>query len=130
MAVPEFQQFLLPVLRYAADGQQHRASDTIARLETEFSLSDIDRTEMIASGMPRFHNRVIWAVTYLRKACLLESISRGVFRITDRGRAVLAEKPTGLTRKALERFPEFLEFTRRTSDESAPGTQQIPTALT
>ena len=121
MPVPEFQQFLLPVLRYAADGQEHRPSDTIESMERLFRPSEEDSREMIASGMPRFHNRVMWAITYLKKACVLESVSRGVFQITDRGRSLLSESPTALTRKTLERFPEFVEFTRKTgAQENQP----------
>ena len=80
---------------------------------------------MISSGMPRFHNRVIWAITYLRKACLIENISRGVFHITQRGESLLEEKPKTLSRKDLTRYPEFLEFSLQVKAEANTPTQQI-----
>ena len=58
-------------------------------------------------------DRVLWAITYLRKSGLLESVSWGVFKITDRGRALLSEKPKRLGLKDLERYPEYLEFKGR-----------------
>jgi restriction system protein len=55
-------------------------------------------------------NRVGWARTYMSKAALLEPTRRGHCRITDRGKAVLAERPSRIDVAFLERFPEFLEF--------------------
>ena len=55
-------------------------------------------------------DRVLWAITYLRKSGLIESISWGIFQITNRGRSLLAENPTSLSSKDLERYPEYLEF--------------------
>jgi len=51
-----------------------------------------------------------WARTYLKKAGLLESPRRGVFKITERGREVLNSNPKRVDSKYLEQFPEFLEF--------------------
>ncbi len=55
-------------------------------------------------------DRALWAITYLRKAGLLESVSWGVFRITARGNQLLEEKPATLLARDLERYPEYLEF--------------------
>ena len=43
---------------------------------------------------------------------MLESVKRGYFAITARGRAVLEEKPEKLNVKYLFRFQEFAEFQR------------------
>jgi restriction system protein len=56
------------------------------------------------------YNRTAWAKTYLLKAGLLSSPKRGNAVITEKGRAVLAEKPDHVNVAFLERFPEFLEF--------------------
>ncbi len=63
-------------------------------------------------------DRVLWAITYLRKSKLIESVSWGVFRITDRGRQLLNEHPKTLGLKDLERYPEYLEFKGRGSKPS------------
>jgi restriction system protein len=59
---------------------------------------------------------------------LLEATRRGYFRITGRGRQVLAEKPIEITAKSLERFPEFMEFKsrRRKPERESPGSQEPP----
>ena len=69
-------------------------------------------------------DRVLWAITYLRKSGLLESVSWGVFRITERGRQLLAEQPKALGLRDLERYPEYLEFKGR----SVRGSAEIQSA--
>lgn len=46
----------------------------------------------------------------MKKAGLLESPERAVFRITDRGLQVLAEKPAAINVKFLDQFEEFRNF--------------------
>ena len=111
MPIPDYQSCMLPLLRFAGDGEEHQLKDAIAAMADEFSLSDEDRNEFLPSGQqPVFTNRVGWARTYLKKAALLSSPRRGYFKITDRGREVLKENPKEINQKYLERFPEFVEF--------------------
>jgi restriction system protein len=111
MPIPDYQSCMLPLLRFAGDGEEHQLKDAITALAEEFSLSDEDRNEFLPSGQqPIFTNRVGWARTYLKKAGLLSSPRRGYFKITDRGREVLKENLKEINQKYLERFPEFVEF--------------------
>jgi restriction system protein len=111
MPIPDYQSCMLPLLRFAGDGEEHQLKDAITALAEEFSLSDEDRNEFLPSGQqPVFTNRVGWARTYLKKAGLLSSPRRGYFKITDRGREILKENPKEINQKYLERFPEFVEF--------------------
>lgn len=121
MAVPGFQDFMLPLLRLAADGQPHTQKEAAAALAHEMGLSDADRNELIASGQTRLFNRVAWARSYLKAAGLLASPSRGVSVITDRGSQVLAEAPDRIDITFLERFPEFVEFRTRKKPSPAVG---------
>jgi restriction system protein len=121
MAVPDFQTLMLPVLDLAADGQVHSTSETIKRLGERFQLTEEDLEELLPSGRQRrFTNRVNWATTHLRKAGLLESAGYGKFRITERGRKVLAAKPERVDMKLLAQFPGYLEFTGGDSSGSKP----------
>jgi restriction system protein len=71
----------------------------------------MERSELLPSGQQAvFKNRVGWARSYLKKAGLIDTPKRGVFRISDRGIKVLAAKPERIDIKLLEQFPEFLEF--------------------
>jgi restriction system protein len=111
MSVPTYQEFLLPLLQIANDQEEHLLNETIDYLAKQFNLSEENKQELLPSGrQTKFSNRVGWAITYLKKAKLLESGKRGTFSISVRGVDVLKTKPKSIDRKFLERFPEFVEF--------------------
>lgn len=115
MSIPEYQRFFLPVLENAGDGKNHSYGDMYNTIAEEFKLTAEDRAELLPSGTARkFENRVAWAITYLSKAKLLDRMSRGIFRISDRGAEVLKKKPSDLDNRFLRQFPEFLEFSKGT----------------
>jgi len=111
MTIPDYQACMLPFLRQLADGHDHSASVTDEVLAEHFSLTPAERVALLPSGQQSvFKNRVGWARTHIKKAGLIESPKRGVFRITPRGREVLASNPPAIDAKYLERFPEYLAF--------------------
>jgi len=102
---------MLPLLAFTADGEEHKLKDAVERLSEQLHLSDVDRAEMLPSGSQTLiHNRIAWASTYMRKAGLLESTRRGHFRITSRGKEVLASNPAEISVKFLRQYPEFVAF--------------------
>lgn len=116
MAVPDFQTLMLPILKLAGDGLQHTVAETVEHLAREFQLSDADQAELLQSGQSRFYNRVGWATTYLKKARLLQRTALGRFQITDRGREILASRPTSINVAFLEsRFSEMKAFRKARS---------------
>lgn len=119
MPIPDFQTIMLPLLRVAEDGQSHYIHDAVDELAKHFSLTDEEKSKLLSSGQqPVFYNRVGWARTYLKKAGLLEDPKRGYFRITERGKEVLQEKPERIDMKYLQRFPEYIEFRQTTREPS------------
>jgi restriction system protein len=111
MPIPDFQSLMLPLLRFCADGAEHGRHDAMPVLAQEFALTETELAELLPSGKQgKFVNRLAWAKSYLKQAGLLETTSRGVFRITERGNAVLAEKPARIDMKFLERFQEYQAF--------------------
>jgi restriction endonuclease Mrr len=111
MAIPYAEDIMLPLLRYAGDGQEHSFREAIEALAAEYDLSPEDRAALRADGRtPVFDNRVGWARMYLYKAGLLESPRRSLFRITDRGREVLRDPPARITQRFLLQFPEYAAF--------------------
>ncbi|MEW6247551.1 MAG: winged helix-turn-helix domain-containing protein [Nitrospirota bacterium] len=131
MAVPDYQKFMLPILKIAGDREEHSSGEVIDTVARQFSLSEQDLGEMLPSGtQAKFPNRVVWAVTYLAKAGLLERTGRGKFRITDRGLKVLSSRPSEIDAKFLKQFPEFLEFQKGTrssqKEEEIEDTQRTP----
>jgi len=124
MAIPDYQSMMLPLLEIAADGKVHRFRETVESLATYFGLSESERRELLPSGkQPTFDNRVGWARTYMAKAGLLDSPKRGLFQITERGRAVLREKPETVNVQYLERFEEFVNFRQLRREKPSPEAQ-------
>jgi hypothetical protein len=123
MPVPDFQSFMLPLLRMTGDGQEHSLAEVVERLAEEFHLSEDDRAQVLQSGQTRLYNRVAWTTTYLRKAGLVRGVAPGRFQLTERGRQVLSSKPEVIDVAFLEkRFPEIREFRSR----STGGTGESP----
>lgn len=119
MTIPDFQTLMLPLLQLSGDGEIHYIHDAVEQLAEQFNLSDEERGRLLPSGQqPIFYNRVGWARTYLKKAGLLEDPKRGYFKITEKGKAALSNKPGNIDMKYLRRFPEFVEF-RQTNKSSA-----------
>lgn len=111
MAIPDYQSIMLPLLRFAGDGEVHRFREAVEALAQRFELSEEERRDLLPSGQqPTFDNRVGWAKTYMVKAGLLESPKRGLFQITNRGREVLSQNPATINVSFLEQFEEFVAF--------------------
>ncbi len=74
-------------------------------------MSAAELSELLPSGKQgKFVNRLAWAKSYLKQAALLETTTRGVFRITERGKSALAGNPVRIDMKFLERYPEYQAF--------------------
>lgn len=113
MSIPTYKDFMLPFLELLKDVKEMSIRELGEVLASHFALTPAERAELLPSGQtPIFVNRVGWARTYLKKAALIESPRRGVFKITPRGLSVLAEGLKALDSKYLARFPEFQEFQR------------------
>ena len=122
MPIPDYQTLMLPLLKIAADGREHRFRDAIDQLATEFDLTATERAQLLPSETaPVFDNRVGWARTYLKQAGLLRSARRGVFEITDAGRALLAEGIRRVDISVLERYETFRAFRNRRRERDGNG---------
>lgn len=127
MPIPDYQTLMLPLLRFAGDGNDHTTREAVEVLANEFQLTPAERNELLASGQQAiFNNRVGWANSYLKKAGLLESPRRGALRITARGKQILGDNPARIDVKYLERFPEFIEFRDASrNNRETPTTESV-----
>jgi restriction system protein len=132
MTIPDYQTCMLPLLRYLSDGSERSIRDAEQNLAEHFKLTPAERAELLPSGQQGiFRNRIGWARTYLKKAALLESPKRAVFKITERGMKVLASGPARIDVKFLEQFPEFVEFRDASkSEDGVTATIELPQART
>lgn len=122
MAIPDYQALMLPLLKLASDGGEHTNAEAAEKLASELNLAEEDRRQMLPSGQAKFSNRIGWARTYMGKAGLLESAGRARFKITKRGRDLLAKNPQTITNQVLDQYPEFREFRERSpqADRATP----------
>ncbi|WP_086464958.1 restriction endonuclease [Oceanibaculum nanhaiense] len=133
MAIPNFQELLMPVLKASADGEVHIA-EVENRIAADLHLSADDLAALLPSGKQGvFANRVRWAKSYLGKAKLIELTGRGLFRISERGLKVMENPPAALNVKFLKQYPEFLTFhqpaeeIRATHEPASEDTDQAAT---
>lgn len=133
MPIPDYQTCMLPLLQFLSDGDEHSLRESEDALAKVFELTPAERAERLPSGQQGiFINRIGWARTYLKKAVLIESPRRAIFRITERGKQLLVSKPSHIDSKFLEQWPEFLEFrdSSRPSQESEQSTDSAPPTAT
>lgn len=84
---PQFVRYFQPVIdaliKLGGSGRPEEVEEEIAE---QLRLSEEERNEQIPSGQSRFSNKVNWARFYLVKAGLIDSSTRGVWNLTEKGR--------------------------------------------
>ncbi len=83
---PQFVRYFAPVLDALRElGGSGRPSEVDERIASELRLSEAEVSQVTKSGQSRYSNQVAWARFYLAKAGLLDSSSRGVWSLTEKG---------------------------------------------
>lgn len=116
--VPPFHAFLRPALVVLEHSDQRAARDIVSSIAMDMGLTQTQLAQTIASGQSRVRNRVLWALSYLFQAGAVNRPQRGQYRISDRGRSLLAACPDVVTVADLRQFAEFREFVTRTQSSS------------
>lgn len=130
MSIPDYQSCMLPFLRALADNKAHALNDVEQILAEHFKLPPTERSELLPSGQQGiFRNRIGWARTYLKKAGLVDSPKRGIFKISARGFAILKSNPERIDSKFLEQFEEFREFRDGVKTNGQASSQDATTVL-
>lgn len=106
MAVPTYDKFIEPILRYLAA----RPSGALARDAHEaaaqaLAVSEADRQELLPSGtQPIYKNRAGWAHDRLKRAGLSSSPRRGYWQLTEQGLAFATSHAAPLSAKDVEQL--------------------------
>lgn len=130
MAIPPYETFMLPVLRSLAGSEPKRRADIVQAAADAKDIPAEDRQLLVPSGGSTIvQSRAGWALSYLKQADLVRTVSRGVYRITDRGLSVLARNLPHIDNSVLEEFEEFRAFKARSqsSDDEAEAASIAPT---
>ena len=123
MAVPKFFEVFLKAID---DGEKHKAKEVRDYIAVAMGLSEQDRTELLPSKrQSTFDNRVAWARTYLDRAGLIETPSRGQYCITAEGKKALSSVEK-IDLKYLERYPSFNTFHSAVPGNQEPGNADPP----
>lgn len=110
--IPNYQYFMLPVLKSAQNGAVS-ISDVIDNIANDANISDEDRKIKTSTGSTLLYSRISWAKSYLVQAGLLEIVGRGLFKATNEGLSLLSKNPKEINNKTLEKYPSFNAFKKR-----------------
>lgn len=111
MSIPKFYELMKPILKILEDNKIHNRKEMYEIIIINFQLSKEEMEKRLPSGRQLvYKNRTGWALTYLKKAKLIESTARASFRITELGQTVLQENPNIIDQKYLKNFDGFEEF--------------------
>lgn len=113
MAIPSYQELMLPVLALAAEGEIRvpAAADIIA---DRLGLTEEEREAMLPSRKQRLlHNRIHWAKFYMSKAGLIDIPRRGVFTASAAGVRLLESSPSVINVDYLKTIPQFADYYRQ-----------------
>jgi restriction system protein len=117
-----------PVLVELSDGQPRAIAELRERVAERVGLTPEDRQDEVPSGQkPLYHDRISWAVSYLKQAKVVERPKRGVYALTERGKQILQSNPSRVDNQVLRQFPEFEAFLNR-SNEASKATPESETA--
>lgn len=62
MSIPDYQTFMLPLLKLAGDKQEHSLQEAYEVMAKQFGITDEERKKLLPSGQQTiFDNRVGWA---------------------------------------------------------------------
>jgi restriction system protein len=107
MPIPDYQKLLLPVLKVLADGAEHEVEEIREHMKNQFGVTTSELAQKNKIGFV-FVNRVAWALAHLNMeagpnghAKEVTHIRKGVYRITERGTAILKSNPPELRIKDL-----------------------------
>lgn len=118
MALPTYEEFMFPILKCLSDNEIHYKHDIFNEMKEVFKLTEEQINETLPSQtQPTYMNRIGWALTYLKKAGLLESPSRAYFKITDEGQNIVKDNIINLNSKFLNKYKSFQEFQNLTHDK-------------
>jgi restriction system protein len=131
MAVPTYDRFIEPVLRYlAAHPEGAKARDAHEAAANALGISEADRAEVLPSGRETvYKNRAGWAHDRLKRAGLSTSPQRGFWKLSEAGLRFAREHSDALSDDELGRLvADFLEVRLRDNPAQSASSAQVATA--
>lgn len=138
MAIPTYDQFIAPLLRALSEHPKGmRSRDAYEAVAVAVGLTAEDRTLLLPSGQQAVYaNRIGWAHDRLKRAGYSQSLQRGFWQLTEKGRSFVAAHPNGIDQATLDSIAFVPHQTKLAGEESmlassppqpaAPLVQQSP----
>jgi restriction system protein len=111
--MPKFNEIMYPILDWIKEGLEYNVKEISDKIRDKyFDLSEEQKNEIVSNGYTRFHDRLMWARTYLSKAGLILNTRRGFIKISDDGIKLLESKinKKEITLEDLAKYNDFLDF--------------------
>lgn len=125
MAIPKYCELYWPILNGMVDGAVYDSRMMTTVCIKYFKISEDEQKKTLNNGRTIIWDRVLWAFTYLKKAGLIEPISRGKYVITDEGKKLLNKKITINNAYLAAHYPKFAEFVGGSAKPSDPISDPI-----
>lgn len=110
--VPKYNEMYKEVLEVLNTHKELKLINLVEEVSNLLNLSEEDRNETLDNDKRTvIYYRLGWTKTYLAKAGLLETVRRGVFKITSEGEKVL-KSGVNITNEYLMQYESFVEFVR------------------
>ncbi len=86
---PKFLRYVRPVVETLREmGSSGSTDEIIDRVIERMGISEAEQAETTSNGQSRVRNQINWARFYLAKAGIVDAPRRGVWSLTDAGRAM------------------------------------------
>lgn len=111
MRIPKYYEMYKPILFSLKDGEIHSSKELKSKIKDYFKLTDEDMAVLLPSKQQTvFENRAGWARTFLKKAGLIESPARAMFKLTKDGIDTVNKNPDIIDDKYLLQYEQFAPF--------------------
>lgn len=121
----QFLRYFGPLLDALRElGGSGTPAEVVEEIANAMKLPDDVQNELLDSGAPRFHNQVAWARFYLTREGFIDSSKRGIWSLTEAGRAttITQEQARAIFQKWVK---VFAEARRRRKDEPPEADDQV-----
>ena len=119
MSIPKFSELFNDVLIVLSDGNQHHRRELQAEVLNRLVLTDAERVETMSGGGNRARSRVHWAFEFLCQSGATKRPKRGYAEITDFGRQLLQDNPSGISIELLRQTEGLKDWRRRSLEARA-----------
>ena len=119
MSIPKFSELFNDVLIVLSDGNQLHRRELQAEVLNRLVLTDAERAETMSGGGNRARSRVHWAFEFLCQSGATKRPKRGYAEITDFGRQLLQENPSGVSLELLRQTEGLKDWRRRSIEARA-----------